>query len=122
MSQMNLIAVNDKIVVKPIEVSNTTKGGIIMPENSQKESFLRGKVISIGKDVEEIKIDDILAFHPHAGMDIMTKNREIFKVVKYGDVFCVIQEQEQETEEMDDKQLDMVDYLNGIEIQNKAVQ
>lgn len=89
---MKVKAIGDIIVVKIIQVESITAGGIVMPNNASPESFIRGQVISVGKDIEDIKLDDIIAFSSFSGQDMLTKDKEILKVLKYPEVYCVIEE------------------------------
>ncbi len=39
---------NDRVVVKPIEPEETTKGGIIIPDTASKEKPMMGEVVAVG--------------------------------------------------------------------------
>lgn len=84
-----LQGVGDKIIVEVIEKENKTDGGIILPENSRVEPQFYGKVISKGNKVEEIQIDDVLAFNERAGMDLVM-NKKKMKCLKEDEVYAIL--------------------------------
>lgn len=88
---MNLIAIGENVVVEVMKKNDKTEGGIIIPDNANPESFLRGKVISVGNLIEDIKKNDILAFNGHGGQDMLS-NKKVYKVLKYGEVYCIIKD------------------------------
>jgi len=85
-------AVDDKVVVELMK-PGVTKGGLVIPTtNSEPQAY--GKVISVGENVGQgIKLGSILIFHPKAGMDMVMSNK-IMKVLKYGEVWGILQEEE----------------------------
>jgi len=89
---MKVIAVGENVVVRKINVDNITNGGIVLPHNISPESFIRGEVLSVGKDIIDIKEGDVVAYSEHGGQDMLTKEKEILKVLKYGEVYCIINE------------------------------
>ena len=82
---MQIIPLRDKLLIKRIEGSDTTKGGIIIPE-SVKEKPHTGKVLAISKGytnpqgkrvtIEEIKVGDVVIFNQHAGIDLKVNDVE----------------------------------------------
>jgi chaperonin GroES len=58
---MNFKPLGDRLLVERVEEVNTTASGIIIPDNA-KEKPSRGKVLAIGSDVEEVKVDDTVVF------------------------------------------------------------
>jgi co-chaperonin GroES (HSP10) len=85
-------AVDDKIVVEVMK-PGTTKGGLVIPTTTvEPQSY--GKVMSVGENVGHgIKMGYILVFHAKAGMDMVMSNK-IMKVLKYGEVWGVLQEED----------------------------
>lgn len=84
-------AVKDKIIVEMIETENKTKGGIVLPDSAKAEPQSYGKVISVGKDVNEISVDDVLAFNERAGMDIVFDGDK-YKCLGDSEVYAIINE------------------------------
>jgi chaperonin GroES len=88
---MKLKATGDHVVAKKIEVESKTQGGLILPNSASPESFERGEVVSVGPEVEDIKTGDVIAYSQHAGQDMLSTNKDVFKVLKYGEVYCIIE-------------------------------
>ena len=62
-------AIGKRILVDPKPIEKVTKSGIILtPKVEDKPSI--GKVISVGKEVKEIAINDIVHFNKHVGIQI----------------------------------------------------
>ena len=57
-----------RVVVKRKD-EKTTKNGIIIPDNS-KEKPLEGTVMSIGDEVENIKVGETVLYGKYSGSDI----------------------------------------------------
>ena len=84
--------VDDKVIAKIKEQSNTTEGGIIIPETAENEPQLYCDVISVGENVgAEINPGDTILVHRNGGMDIIFK-REIYKVLKYDEIYGVLKD------------------------------
>lgn len=76
------------IVIAKVIVEEKTKGGIVLPQNSQLPQTT-GKVISCGEEVKEIKINDMIMFHNRGGQVIFIENEE-YRALKYGEIYCVL--------------------------------
>lgn len=85
-------ALGDKIVVQLMK-KNVTKGGIVVPENAMTEPQAYGKVLSVGENINTVKEGDTLTFHYAAGMD-MVFDMLIYKVLKYEEVYGIIQDED----------------------------
>lgn len=79
--------VKDKIVVK-VEIKEKTASGIIISD-SVNEKIQKGKVISIGNEVKEIVINDIVVFNKYSGVEIEIDDQK-YTVLKDSDVFVVL--------------------------------
>lgn len=86
-----LQGVKDKIIVEILEKENKSEGGIFLPETAQLEPQMYGKVISIGEDVGEISVDDVLAFNERAGMDLTFEQKKM-KCIKEDEVYAILKE------------------------------
>ena len=67
---MKIRPLHDRILVKRIEVEETTKGGIIIPDTAQ-EKPVEGVVVAVGKG----KVSDDGKVHP---LDVRTGSRVLF--------------------------------------------
>jgi len=94
---MNIQPLGDRILIKPLEAEEKTKGGIVLPDTA-KEKPQEGKVVAVGKGrvlesgkVEplEVKVGDIVLYGKYSGTEI-TKDGEEYLFVKDEDVLAII--------------------------------
>ncbi|MFA5050920.1 MAG: co-chaperone GroES [Patescibacteria group bacterium] len=87
-----------RLIVQPIEVNETTKSGIILPDTADKEKPVRGKVIAVGKgkmlengqrEIIDVKVGDEILFEKY-GTDEYKIDKEEFLVVDYEKVVALI--------------------------------
>ena len=84
-SKFSIKPLGDRIVVKVIEETETTPGGIYIPdtarEKPQKGEVLAagaGKILEDGEREEmEVKVGDKVLFTKYGGTDIKVENQEI---------------------------------------------
>ena len=95
---MNLRPLNDKIVVKRLEVKDRTYGGIVLPDMA-KEKPKRGTVINVGNGrlLDNgrrvpllVKQGDQVVFTSHAGDEIKI-NRQEYLILSENDVLGVME-------------------------------
>ena len=85
-------AINDHVIVEVIQdTEKKSEGGIVLPETVETEPQRYGKVISVGPNIDDIKVDDVVAFAKFGGQDIIL-NRVIIKVLKKPEIYGVITE------------------------------
>lgn len=89
-------AINDKVVVEVIMQEKVTSGGIILPVNVDKDPQSYGEVLSVGEEVENIKVGDIVIFHRNGGMAIMI-DRKIMKVLVNKEIYGILKDVQEET-------------------------
>ena len=80
---------NDKIVVKEIAVEQTHSSGIILQGNITGE-IKRARVTAIGKDVSEVKVDDVLLIDWQFAAKSTIDGETIF-VIKEENVIAVVE-------------------------------
>jgi chaperonin GroES len=77
--------IGDRILVRPIPVSDKTEGGIIIPENA-KEKPQRGIVVAVGpgrllndgtRALMQVKVGDVIAFAKYAGSAVYFDNEDL---------------------------------------------
>jgi len=75
----------DRILVKPLEQEDKTKGGIILPDTA-KEKPSRGKVVAVGKGKLlddgklkelEVKVGDTVLYGRYGGTEIKYKGEDL---------------------------------------------
>ena len=95
---MKIQPLGDRILVRPLEAEEKTKGGIVLPETA-KEKPQEGKVIAVGKGKVrdngqiqplEIKIGDRVLYGKYSGTEISSKDGEDYLIMREEDVFAVI--------------------------------
>lgn len=95
---MSIRPLGENLVVKLIEDTEQTSGGIFIPD-SAKEKPQKGEVVAVGpgktledgkKDEMEVKVGEIVLFAKYAGHDIKMGN-DTFKVLAIKEVFGVLE-------------------------------
>ena len=94
---MNLKPIGDRIVVKPLEAEEITKGGIILPD-SAKEKPQKGKVVAIGagrildngtRVPVEVKDGDTIIYSKYGGTEVKFEGEE-YLIVNERDILAII--------------------------------
>ena len=94
---MNIQPLGDRILIKPLEAEEKTKGGIVLPDTA-KEKPQEGKVVAAGKgrtldsgkvEALEVKVGDIVLYGKYSGTEI-TKDGEEYLFVKEEDILAII--------------------------------
>lgn len=78
----------DRVFVKFMEEMEKTAGGIYIPD-AAKEKPQRGSVEAVGKDVEEVKVGDVILFDKYAGSKINIDNQD-YLIVKEDEILGII--------------------------------
>lgn len=95
---MAIRPLSDRIVIKVIDDTEQTSGGIFIPD-SAKEKPQKGEVIAVGpgksledgkKEEMEVKIGDLVLFAKYSGTDIKL-NDENLKILSVKDVLGVLE-------------------------------
>ena len=95
---MKLKPLQDRILVKRIEVGEQVKGGIIIPDTA-KEKPMEGEVISVGggrvkedgtKQPMDLKKGDKILFGKYAGTEVKIEDEE-YLIMREDDVLGIIE-------------------------------
>jgi len=90
---MKLKPLADRVVIKMVEVEETTKSGIILTA-AAKEKPQVAEVIAVGpgtKDVEmQVKVGDKVITSKYSGTEVKLDNEE-YIVVKQSDILAVVE-------------------------------
>ncbi len=95
---MDLKPLGDRIIVKPLEAEEKTKGGIVLPDTA-KEKPQEGKVVAVGKGkvldngsvhAPEVKSGDKVLYGKYSGSEITTKDGEDLLIMREEDILAVI--------------------------------
>ncbi|NWF50618.1 MAG: co-chaperone GroES [Ignavibacteriaceae bacterium] len=94
---MNLKPLADRVVVKPAESEEKTKGGIILPDTA-KEKPMQGEVIAAGpgrvsdegKAIKmEVKVGDKVLYGKYSGTEV-TIDGEEYLIMRESDIFAIL--------------------------------
>ena len=77
-----------KVVVERTQAVDKTAGGIVIPDTA-KEKPEQGKVVAVGKDVEEIKVGDVIVFGNFAATEVKVDGKE-YLVVREKEILAVV--------------------------------
>ena len=95
---MNIQPLGDRVVIKPLEAENKTKGGIVLPDTA-KEKPQEGKVMAVGKGKVlengvvqplEVKVGDKVLYGKYSGNEITTKDGEELLIMREEDILAII--------------------------------
>ena len=82
-------AANHYIIIEQIKEGPKKVGGLILTDEINEDNrYLKGKVISIGDNVEGIKENDVIYYDKHAGHGIQHKDK-FYGVIKQLDVVLI---------------------------------
>ena len=97
MAKINLKPLADRVIIKPSEAEETTKGGIILPDTA-KEKPIEGTVVAIGpgkvsddgKSVKpEVKVGDKVLYGKYSGTEVTVEGEE-YLIMRESDIFAII--------------------------------
>lgn len=95
---MNIKPLADRVVVRPVEESETMKGGIIIPDTA-KEKPMQGEIVEIGpgrtnddgnKTPLEVKKGDRVLYGKYSGTEVSISGED-YLIMRESDIFAVIQ-------------------------------
>ena len=78
-----------RVLIEREEETKTTSSGIIIPDNASKEKPSSGKVVAVGKEVEDVKNGDTVVFAKYSGSEVNLDDKK-FLVLNLDDVLGVI--------------------------------
>ena len=85
----------DRLVVKPIEREEVTKGGIVLPD-TVKEKPQEGEVLAVGpgrlsedgkRIAMEVKVGDVVIYAKYGGTEIKIEDEELV-ILREGDILA----------------------------------
>jgi chaperonin GroES len=95
---MKIQPLGDRVVVKPLEAENKTKGGIVLPDTA-KEKPQEGEIIAVGKgrvlengtlQPLEVKVGNRVLYAKYSGNEITTKEGEELLIMREEDILAII--------------------------------
>ena len=87
----------DRILVKPTEQEEKTRGGIILPDTAQEKpskgrivAVGKGKLLDDGKVKElEVKVGDVILYGRYGGTEIKYKDEDLL-ILRESEVLAVV--------------------------------
>lgn len=95
---MTIKPLSDRIVIKVIEDTEQTSGGIFIPD-SAKEKSQKGEVVAVGqgktldsgeREPMDVKVGEVVLFAKYSGTDVKQGN-ETLKILSIKDVLAVVE-------------------------------
>jgi chaperonin GroES len=97
MSKLNLKPLADRVIVKPAEALEVSKGGIILPDTA-KEKPIEGTIVATGpgkvgddgKVVKlEVKVGDKILYGKYSGTEVQVEGVD-YLIMRESDIFAII--------------------------------
>ena len=94
---MKIKPLGDRVVIKPAEAEEKTKGGIILPDTA-KEKPVVGEVVAAGPGRRsddgkvipmEVKVGDKVLYGKYSGTEVTVDNQELL-IMRESDIFAVV--------------------------------
>ena len=95
---MKLRPIGDRVIVKPLEAKETTKGGIVLPDTA-REKPQQAKVIAVGKGKiaddgklipMEVKKGDVILYGKYSGSET-TIDEDEYVVLHESDILAIVE-------------------------------
>ena len=97
MSKINLQPLHDRVIIKPLEAEEKTKGGLFLPDTA-KEKPIEGTVVAIGtgKVSDEgkvtattVKVGDKVLYGKYSGTEVTVEGEE-YLIMRESDIFAIV--------------------------------
>ena len=97
MAKVNLKPLADRVIIKPMETEEKTKGGIIVPDTA-KEKPVEGIIIAVGpgkvtEDGKQVKLEvkegDKVLYGKYSGTEVTVEGEE-YLIMRESDIFAII--------------------------------
>jgi len=97
MADFKIKPLGDRVIVKPKEAEETTKGGIILPDTA-KEKPVEGTIVAVGegKTTEDgkliklnVKVGDVILYGKYSGTEVKIDGDE-FLIMRESDVYGIV--------------------------------
>jgi chaperonin GroES len=94
---MKMKPLSDRVVIKPAQAEERTKGGIILPDTA-KEKPVIGEVVAVGpgkvaddgkKVAMEVKVGDKVLYGKYSGTEVTIEGDE-YLIMREADIFAIV--------------------------------
>ena len=95
---MKLQPLADRVIVKPLDAEETTKGGIVLPDTA-KEKPQEGEIVAVGKGkiledgsvrALEVKVGNRILYGKYSGTEISAKDGMEYLIMREDDILAVV--------------------------------
>ena len=90
---MNLQPLGDRVLVKAMTEEETTKSGIVLADNVDKEKKAEGEILGIGEGEKikklGLKVGDKVIFGKYSGDEVEFEDKD-YKFLKHDEVLAII--------------------------------
>lgn len=96
---MQVKPLNDRVLVRPLEATEKTKGGILIPDTVEKESPEKGEVIAVGpgklmengaRAAMTVKVGDKVMFKKYSPDKVKVDDQELL-VIEESDILAILE-------------------------------
>jgi chaperonin GroES len=96
--KVNMVPLDDRVIVKPLEAEETTEGGIVLPDTA-KEKPQKGEIVAVGdgKLLEDggrakmtLKKGDLVLFGKYSGTEVKIDGEE-YSIMRESDVLAIVE-------------------------------
>lgn len=97
MAQFKIQPLQDRVIVKPKEAEETTKGGIILPDTA-KEKPIEGTIVAVGdgKVTDDgkvikltVKVGDTVLYGKYSGTEVKIEGEE-YLIMRESDIYGIV--------------------------------
>ena len=95
---MNMQPLNDRVIVRPKDAVEKSRGGVILPDTASKEKPIEGTVIAVGpgktadngtRVAMEVKKNQQVIFSKYAGTEIKIED-ENYLILREDDILAIL--------------------------------
>ena len=89
---INIKPLADRVVVKPAEAEEKTKGGLYIPDTA-KEKPQKGTIIAVGNGKKDepltVQVGDTVLYGKYAGTELSIEGTD-FLIMRESDIFAIV--------------------------------
>ena len=96
---MQVKPLSDRVLVRPLDSTETTKAGIIIPDTVEKEKSEKGEVVAIGpgkrlddgtRAAMSVKVGDKIMFKKYSPDEIKVEGKE-YTILEESDILAILE-------------------------------
>jgi len=97
MAKFKIQPLQDRVIVKPKEAEETTKGGIILPDTA-KEKPIEGTIVAVGEGKAAdngtvtkltVKVGDVVLYGKYSGTEIKVEGED-YLIMRESDIYGIV--------------------------------